>query len=195
MLKKLFRNLFLQMQLLQDKLRGCDFAAPMDNNQIGIAPEEGIRYQATTPRIFLDIRRQLKSISNNDSILDVGCGKGRMLHFFSTNFRFGKVDGLEYSQRLANIARQNMDQLHLKTNIYVENAAAFTQLNYNYFYLFNPFPKNIMDVFVQHLCENIKQNPRKVTILYLNPVCQDCFIKHGFQIISFKGGLMVLTNL
>lgn len=90
MLKKLFRNLFLQMQLLQDKLRGCDFAAPMDNNQIGIAPEEGIRYQATTPRIFLDIRRQLKSISNDDSILDVGCGKGRMLYFFRLIFGLEK---------------------------------------------------------------------------------------------------------
>lgn len=194
MIKKILRNVFLRMQLLQDKLRGCDFAAPMDNQEIGIAPSEGVRYQATTPRIYQNLKRQLKNTGTEDAILDVGCGKGRMLYFFLRKCHFGKVDGLEYSERLAAIARQNMDKLHLDAQIYVENAAEFTQLDYNYFYLFNPFPEKIMQPFVRHLCESIEKNPRRVTILYMNPVCKDCFVENGFHTVSFNGGLMILTN-
>lgn len=194
MIKKMLRKCFLWMQLLSDKLRGCDFAAPMDNSEIGIAPSEGVRYQATTPRVYRDLKLHCKNAGKEDAILDVGCGKGRMLLFFSKKCCFGRVDGLEYSERLAAIARQNMDKLQLDAQIYIENAAEFTQLDYNYFYLFNPFPEKIMLSFVRHLCDNIEKNPRRVTILYMNPVCKDCFIENGFHVVSFEGGLMVLTN-
>lgn len=194
MIKKILRWAFLRIQLLGDKMRGCDFAAPMDNQEIGIAPSEGVRYQATTPRIYRNLKRQLKHTGNEDAILDVGCGKGRMLYFFLKKCHFGKVDGLEYSERLAAIARQNMEKLHLPAQVYVANAAEFTQLDYNYFYLFNPFPEKIMLPFVQHLCDSIAKNPRKVTILYMNPVCKDCFIENGFRVVSSEGGLIILTN-
>ena len=117
-----------------------------------------------------------------------------MLYFFSSQCRFGKVDGLEYSGVLADIAKQNMRKLHIPSQIFVENAAEFTQLDYNHFYLFNPFPEKIMLSFVEHLCDNIKHHPHKVTIFYMNPVCKKCFTEHGFHIISMTGGLMVLTN-
>lgn len=194
MIKKMLRSIFLWLQLLYDRILGCDFAAPLVNHEIGIARSDGNRYQATTPRIYRAICRQLKGAHMEDSILDVGCGKGRMLYLFHKKCSFGKVDGLEYSTLLAGIARQNMNKLQLTSEIYIEDAARFTLLDYNFFYICNSLPEKPMQSFVSNLCENIKQNPRKVTVLYFNPVCKECFLEHGFHTVSFKGGLMVLRN-
>lgn len=45
-------------------------------------------------------------VSDKDAIIDVGCGKGRMLYFFA-QFPFRLVDGLEYSGELVAIAQNN----------------------------------------------------------------------------------------
>lgn len=194
MIKKILRRIFLMCQLISDKIKGCDFAAPLDNEDIHVPRSAGNRYQATTPRIYHDLKQQLWHVSEADSILDVGCGKGRMLYFFSKQFDFGKVDGLEYSELLSGIAKQNMDKLKLPVTIHTGDAATFTALDYNYFYLFNTCPEQVMSRFVHNLCNHIDANPRKVTILYFNPVCRDCFLEHGFKIVSYKKGLMILTK-
>ena len=49
-------------------------------------------------------------VTQDDAIIDIGCGKGKMLYFFS-KFPFRKVGGLEYSQRLIDIAERNMQKL------------------------------------------------------------------------------------
>lgn len=40
-IKKVLQKVYLWMQLFQDRLLGCDFATPMDNQQTGITPPRG----------------------------------------------------------------------------------------------------------------------------------------------------------
>ena len=46
-------------------------------------------------------------VTDKDAIIDIGCGKGRMLYFFS-QFPFKYVDGLEYSRELVAAAEGNI---------------------------------------------------------------------------------------
>ena len=50
--------------------------------------------------------------------------------------------------------------------------------DYNFFYLYNPFPEIVMKKFVQTLKEQI--NYKKINIIYNNPVCHDLLEELGF---------------
>lgn len=41
---------------------------------------------------------------------------------------------------------------------------------YNWFFLFNPFTLKIMSTVLNHICESIVRAPRKVHILYAEPI-------------------------
>ena len=49
------------------------------------------------------------SIGKNDSIIDYGCGKGKTIYTLS-KFPFTRVDGVEISDVLCNIAKKNMQK-------------------------------------------------------------------------------------
>ena len=63
-------------------------------------------------------RRLLKKylaprITKDDAIIDIGCGKGSMVYWFS-QFPFRLVAGLDYSQGLIDIAEKNLAVLRKK---------------------------------------------------------------------------------
>lgn len=165
-----------------DKCRGIDFFAPVDNGEQGVPDiEAGNRYQASSPLYDRSIKSFLiKSNHTNDKMLDVGCGKGRMLRFFSC-YGFAKVDGVEYSPELAEIARRNMKKLGLPCEVFTGDAAEFTGYDgYNYSFLFNPLLPATMERFVGKLKESIARVPREITVMYTNPMCLSVFLENGF---------------
>lgn len=145
----------------------------------GYSDKKGyIHYQAS---VFID-KKMMKSlpISEKDSILDIGCGKGKMVFYFE-QLGFGRSDGLEFSKELVSCARKNMQILKKKCKIIHADATAFDEYyNYNYFYLFNPFDENIMHAVMLKIEESYLQKPRKITIIYSNPRCHDQIIESGF---------------
>lgn len=179
------------MQCWLDHLSGVDFASSMSNAETGIPADKGVLYQATTPRIYLALWRRLRKVSDSDAVIDVGCGKGRMLKYFS-RFSFGRVDGLEYSEVLGEIARRNMERLNLKCEIYIHDAAKFNgYCAYNYFYLFNPFPEGVLREFLNRLKESVIECPShaKLTIFYMNCPYIEVLKEEGFSMISLGKGI------
>lgn len=165
---------------------GVDFAVVYEN----IPVEIGYRYQATTPRIYRELRKYLRD-KKDVSLLDVGCGKGRMLKFFSKCSLY-KVDGLEYSKELVDIAKNNMKILSIDSNVYRGDASQWNGYDeYNYFYLFNPFGKDVMAGFLGKLVESYKRNQRKITIIYLNPKEAEELKKIGFREKEYLKGCSV----
>jgi SAM-dependent methyltransferase len=122
-------------------------------------------------------------ITKEDSILDIGCGKGSAIRALSS-FNFYKIDGLEISEYLANIARANFKILKdNKPNIFNCNALKFNDYNnYNYLYLYNPFPPSVFEGFLIIL--NSQINNKKLFIIYNNPVCGQLLIEDGFKLIK-----------
>lgn len=114
------------------------------------------------------------SITNNDAIVDFGCGKGGILISLS-KYPFSKITGVEIASDLVEIAKNNIRKLNIKNvNVICSDAAEFKQLNeYNYFYFFDPFPCNVMEEVMSNIEKSISEHPRKVTIIYLNPLCHE----------------------
>lgn len=194
--KVTFRNVFLNLQILLDWMRGVDFSIPVYHKE-----ENHVQSMSSTPLIAGILKRFLRSehITPDDAIIDVGCGKGRMVYFFS-KFPFGQVAGLEYSQEVYETAKKNMVRLGNRGGILLiqGDAKFFSDYDkYNYFYLFNPFHGDIMEGFLNNLKESIARKNRRVTIIYFNPRDADILenvgftrtqsLKHRIEIYRYEG--------
>lgn len=104
---------------LYDHWRGVDFHESVSSEVDGSNISGHCEY---TPSGFRRMNVLLPFLQSNiqqgDAIIDLGCGKGKCLEFFS-KFPFSRVDGLEYSEELTKIARNNMKVLGLKSYIYI----------------------------------------------------------------------------
>jgi SAM-dependent methyltransferase len=119
------------------------------------------------------------NITEADSILDIGCSKGSALRQM-LQFRFRRVDGLEISGKLCEVARSNFRKLKQnRVQIYNVDARYFSGYgDYNFFYLYHPFPEVVMKDVIACLCKQI--GSKSVTLIYNNPVCSSLLEKAGF---------------
>lgn len=152
-----------------------DFSIP--GGGIGIE-KDYVRYQASV--IISNKLLRTLPITENDSILDIGCGKGKMVNYFD-ELGFGKSDGLEFSEELVQCARNNMRLLDKNNHIIHGDATGFDRYNnYNYFYFYNPFGEETMRLVIQKIEESCRKNPRRVTIIYFNPLCHEQIIESSY---------------
>ena len=169
------RYIMYPLKLLRDRITGVDFYRKEYENI-----DDYYYYEGTHLRITAKLKKLCKNVTENDSMLDIGCGKGRMLLFFS-RFPFAKVDGVEIDQHLSDIGKRNIRKLRIKAGIYVGDAAGFKRYgDYNYFYLYNPFPEETMRKCVKRIVASTHVKPRKIRVFYANPTWHKVFIEYGF---------------
>ena len=118
--------------------------------------------------------------------IDIGCGKGRAM-VVAAHYGFKKITGIDFSKELCSAAIENMEKVKTKFPFSI-----FQVINNDAFYyaipkdadcifLFNPFDETIMSAVVNNIRESIKKNPRKLTVIYLNPVQKHLFITAGYK--------------
>ncbi|MDE7430872.1 MAG: class I SAM-dependent methyltransferase, partial [Lachnospiraceae bacterium] len=175
--------------ILWDKLTGFDYVKNEGYEKLHTKPEESAVYQATRDIKYLNNVLDDLKITSEDCILDLGCGKGYLLKFFSRK-GFKKVGGVEISKELCEIARNNLNKEQIKNfEIYNENAITFNKYEeYNYIYMFNPFPSSIMKTVIQNI-EAAITNDRDLIIIYHNPICHNNVVSNGrFKLVNkYKG--------
>lgn len=138
------------------------------------AVSERTHYYADSGGLAFDRIISHFNITSSDAIVDFGCGKGGILITLS-KYPFSKITGVELAQELADIAGKNIKILKIN-NVSIEccDASEFKQLRaYNFFYFFDPFPCVVMKDVLSNIETSIDEEPRKVTIIYLNPNCHD----------------------
>ena len=173
-----------RLLVLRDRLRDLDFY-----RSVAYQIDDGSDYECTHPRWHSMLRKICEEAGSEDAVLDVGCGKGMMLWFFS-RYPFRLVDGIEYNPEIAAIARRNIEKLGLKCRVFVTDACDFTQWeNYNWFYFYNPFPDRVMGVCLQYMLDSLRTNPRTLHIIYVNPVCHQLLLDRGFTEVPVEYGL------
>lgn len=129
-LKRLFHLLYtltyfvsLVPLKIYDILHGTEFSG-IDNSE----DKEG-RYTYypspvfSFPRLRRYIRRNMQN-GRGSSVLDIGCGKGFVLLFFS-GLSFDKVAGIEYDEKLCRIAKRNLRKTSGKVKVYRADAQIF----------------------------------------------------------------------
>lgn len=127
-------------------------------------------------------------LSEKDAIFDFGCGKGgAMLTFLDYGFK--NVGGVEYSEELYNEARENFRKLGLNSEavelIHNDAAKVMNELdNYNWFYFFDPFERQIFEPVISNICLSYKRNPRKINLICINPRYYDVIEESGFFLMT-----------
>jgi SAM-dependent methyltransferase len=120
-------------------------------------------------------------ISRAGSVIDVGCGKAGAMITLARYF--GRVDGLELSERLVPIARENLRKVGLRNSqVFHSDAAEFTDFDqYSHIYLSNPFPCSVMRRVLEHVLESLERHPRELTVIYWIPVDDALLAQMGFR--------------
>ncbi len=149
---------------------------------------------------FPFLRRYVKKHLNGGqghSVLDIGCGKGFILLFFSS-LRFDKVSGIEYDKKLCDLARKNLRHSGACARVYHADAADYKgYADYDTFYLYNPFDKTLLEQCLGRITSSLKERPRKLTIFYCNPIYESIIKKKGFKEKArfyYKTGVFVLDG-
>ena len=203
-LKKLFHFLYtLTFFVSVVPLRAYDRMHGTESARIRETGDQDGRYEYyPTPVLsfpFLRgyIRRQLQG-GRGHAVLDLGCGKGLMLLFFS-RMPFDRVAGIEYDGNLCGKARDNLsktrdnlsktrdksrkarDKLN-RIRIYQTDATDFSLYGeYDIFYLYNPFDGQTLDRCMDKILDSLEARPRELTVFYCNPVYADRLRDRGFE--------------
>jgi SAM-dependent methyltransferase len=168
-----------RFQRWREKMAGVDFSTVVFPEEIGLDPQRAQLVAPSGNRWLRAVFDEM-GICAADAVLDVGCGKGSAMRLM-LEFPFFRVDGIEASERIAEIARANFDKLGVsraRVRVMTADAAAFTALDrYNFIYFYNPFSCEVMSSFMANLRESWRRAPRLLTIVYDNPVCHDTVVE------------------
>ena len=150
----------------------------------GIDISHATIYMPVTYNLIEEIFQQLSGATRNH-FLDIGCGKGRAL-CIAAHSGFKQVTGLDFSKTLCDAAKENLIKtrhqisgLHFKI---INNDAFYFEIpgDVDCIFLFNPFDEIIMSAVVNNIFESLHSNPRKIKIIYVNPLHKDLFLKAGY---------------
>ncbi len=118
--------------------------------------------------------------------LDLGCGKGRAM-CMAAHHGFNKVSGIDLSKDLCLSAEANLSktkkQFPLLQYKVINNDAFYYEIpqDADCIFFFNPFDEIIMSAVVNNIFESLEDNPRKLRIIYVNPLHKEQFIKAGYK--------------
>jgi SAM-dependent methyltransferase len=130
---------------------------------------------------------QLQTSNHKPQIhfLDIGCGKGRAL-CMAAHFGFKQVTGLDFAKDLCEQAKENLaitkQKIPALTYKVINNDAFYFEIpeDVDCIFFFNPFDEMIMSAVVNNILLSLKNNPRKISIIYVNPLHKELFVKAGF---------------
>ena len=135
------------------------------------------------PIIFRMVR-----ISKKDVIVDVGCGKGRVINFLLSRGYRNKMIGLELDK---GIAATTAKQFRKYKNVIILSGNALQNIpkDGTIFYFYNPFSREVVTQFEELLAQMIPERPIK--IIYYNPKSIDVFCNGNWKIqyINFEHDL------
>ena len=128
----------------------------------------------------------LKSEKVNNSIVDFGCGKGRAMAV-AAFYGFKNITGIDFSRKLCNAAEDNIAKIKSKYPSTNFSVICLDAVNYKIekdtqtFFFFNPFDEVVMVKVAKNILASLKENPRKIYIVYVNPLHKEIFQSAGFQ--------------
>lgn len=163
----------------QDKRLGIETSwlpllTSSDVRSLAGSNKDGTRYESPTYRRLMALITTLAP-TEQDVLVDLGCGKGRMVMLFSTG-KVKKAIGVEFDAELAEDAKKNVRDIkvsHAPVQIIQGDAADFATTEVTIYYLYNPFGPKTMATVLENIRKSWLANPRTIRIVYVNAVCRD----------------------
>ena len=124
-----------------------------------------------TPYPVLERLANTGHIRKKDTVLDYGCGKGRVDFFLSYQTK-AKSIGIEYDERIYQSAAENQKTAisGAKTAFVMAGAEEYeVPAEVNRCYFFNPFSVEIFHKVMARICESWYQSPREIFLFFYYP--------------------------
>ena len=143
-------------------------------------------YQGANYYLLESVFDYLETVEVNKNIIDYGCGKGRVLTV-AAYYGFSKITGVEFAKELCDVARKNIIPVQQKFPQKIFNVIHANAVDHkiendtNVFFFFNPFDEVVMLSVAKNILQSLKENPREVYVVYLNPVHKEIFLSAGFE--------------
>jgi cyclopropane fatty-acyl-phospholipid synthase-like methyltransferase len=110
-----------KLEIFFEKANGLDFSEVILSKNLGY--DDSIVHKCSpSGNKFLSRLLQDLTITHRCRILDIGCGKGSAIRCM-TKFPFQRIDGVEISEKIANIAKTNFEKLGIP-NVKIFNTSA-----------------------------------------------------------------------
>jgi predicted RNA methylase len=172
-----------------DRKYGLDTAEIIYPSALGIAAgdaEQSIEYEPCIPETLAGALSNLSIQFQEYVFVDLGSGKGVAV-LSASLFPFKHIVGIEWSARVARIARENArkfthpQQVCRSIELLDGDATAY-ELPHEplVIFMYNPFREPLVRRFVDNLRRSLEQCPRHVVIVYYNPMCKQLFEEAGF---------------
>jgi len=135
----------------------------------------GIAYMPTPASVVAAILRDLGMRYDEYNFIDLGSGMGRVV-VAAAQFPFRRVVGVEFSEKLHNIAERNLARLSgtlraAAVEVICQDAREHTFPPGNcVVYLFNPFRETVMQTVLKNLERRFAKSPAELYVIYYNPV-------------------------
>ena len=150
----------------------------------------GGEYGTVPPYLLKKILDRV-NCGQSDVFLDFGSGKGRVL-LIASQYKYQKIIGIEFSPELVGIALKNIAICKDYNNFDIDRIKIIDGdvLDYKYnndetvFYLFNPFSNIILEQLCDQIMKSIHSKPRKVYIIYVNPIFDNIIVANRFKKID-----------
>lgn len=148
-------------------------------------------YEAVNYYILEKLLTAFRKISAEASIVDLGCGKGRVM-VVAAYFGFTKITGIDFAKELCEEATANMCKTQdivpgINWKVIHANVLDYIiQDDDSVFFMFNPFVEEILNAFLDKLEESCRLFPRKTWFLYASPQHVNALEKRGYQILFAK---------
>ena len=122
-----------------------------------------------TPYSVLERLAQSGLIHSGDTVLDYGCGKGRVDFFLSAQVGTHTI-GIEYDERIYRSALANQQSAVSKADFVLTKAESYeVPPEVNRCYFFNPFSAEILHTVMARILESYYENPRELILFFYYP--------------------------
>ncbi len=139
------------------------------------------------PSPWLTLPRALRraEVTREDVFIDFGCGMGRVLLEAALLYPFDRVIGVELSPELAAVARGNLERNRRRLAAREFEVVASDVLDYQVpddvtvAFFYNPFLGPIFEHVLRQLLASVDRAPRRLRIVYRNPVEEEMLLATG----------------
>ncbi len=171
---------------LLERRAGISTRGRLAPEELGFSSEHRERYQPT-PWFALARILPRAEVGPSDVFVDFGAGMGRILYQAAARYPLRRVEGVELSDRLAAVAADNIARTRDQLRCHDIRIVTTDVLHYaipddlTIAYFANPFQGPIFQSVVDGLVASARRRPRRLRVIYLNPVEQQMLLDAGFR--------------
>lgn len=152
------------------------------------------RYEPTSYEI-LDILFDALMLTPEDTLVDYGCGKGRLNFYVNSRFHCNTV-GIELNAAYYQDALDNLNTYNgaFKHKIQFECIPAQNYIvseNENYFYFFNPFSIELFRKVIGNILTSLEDIPRKCRLILYYPDPEYTFYLQNNTIFQLEEAITI----